>query len=421
MSSRFLDLRSHFRDDDVVELYMFVTSFNMFDRDDVAMLEYYGERKTWVGWNEELGEMIARKCAWIDPFDICRDWKGRSWSPIRLEDFAEVGVDALLEVAGKAPPSWLCAARWYVELGLSVLPVDSRSKRPLVKSWSESMVRLPSRAEVDDLFQPRCGVAVVCGEVSGHLEVLDFDNKSDSDIGVFEDWAEVVFDAWGDKFRQLLVVATPNRGCPGEGYQVWYRVAGEVGRSRSLARVEIEGKTQTLVETRGEGGYAVTSPTLGYDVLQGSFDALPVLSVADRDYLVVVSEGFYADLEPSVKLPEVPVRIGAVDEQRLKAGDRYNGRDLFKDVLKRHGWRLVRRKGLEERWRRPGTDSDCSATFFTDSRLFYVHSTNAGVFDAGRDYFPFAVFSLLDHDGNYKSAARSLYCDFPEWNLSVTG
>jgi len=253
------------------------------------------------------------------------------------------------------------------------------------------------------------------------LEVLDFDNKSDSDIGVFEDWAEVVFDAWGDKFRQLLVVATPNRGYPGEGYQVWYRVDGEVGRSRSLARVEIEGKTQTLVETRGEGGYAVTAPTLGYDVLQGSFDALPVLSVADRDYLVVVSEGFNADLEPSVKLPEVPVRIGAVDDQRLKAGDRYNGRDLFKDVLKRHGWRLVRRKGLEERWRRPGTDSDCSATFFTDCRLFYVHSTNAGVFDAGRDYFPFAVFSLLDHDGNYKSAARSLYCDFPEWNLSVTG
>ncbi|MGE5089911.1 MAG: bifunctional DNA primase/polymerase [Candidatus Levyibacteriota bacterium] len=69
------------------------------------------------------------------------------------------------------------AARAYLARGWSVIPVESRGKRPRV-AWTEFQHRLPAQAEVDQWFRrwPDANIGIVCGRVSG-LVVVDVDPR----------------------------------------------------------------------------------------------------------------------------------------------------------------------------------------------------------------------------------------------------
>ncbi|MBI3043464.1 MAG: bifunctional DNA primase/polymerase [Betaproteobacteria bacterium] len=71
----------------------------------------------------------------------------------------------------------LAAALRYLERGWSVIPIEPRSKRPVV-SWLDFQSRRPTRAEVMHWFQqrPDANVGIVTGAVSG-LVVLDVDDR----------------------------------------------------------------------------------------------------------------------------------------------------------------------------------------------------------------------------------------------------
>ncbi|MGI4790202.1 MAG: DNA primase family protein [Janthinobacterium lividum] len=58
--------------------------------------------------------------------------------------------------------------------------------------------------------------------------------------------------------------------------------------------------------------------------------------------------------------------------------------------------------------RRPGKERGVSATFCPDTGILYNFSTNARPFGAERGYSPFAVFALLEHEGDFRAAARAL-------------
>jgi hypothetical protein len=62
--------------------------------------------------------------------------------------------------------------------GWSVIPVDIQ-KRPILKRWRKWQTERPTRARVTQWMQydrRTAGVAVICGDVSGGLVVLDFDD-----------------------------------------------------------------------------------------------------------------------------------------------------------------------------------------------------------------------------------------------------
>ena len=50
----------------------------------------------------------------------------------------------------------------------------------------------------------------------------------------------------------------------------------------------------TLIETRGEGGYAVVPPTFGYAFLQGALTDLPTLTAEERALLFSLGRSFQA-------------------------------------------------------------------------------------------------------------------------------
>lgn len=92
----------------------------------------------------------------------------------------------------------------YLRAGLSVLPANRAQKRPCLPRWSEFQARLPTEPEVCRWFANRSdAICIVCGKVSGNLEVIDFDNHGE----LFPKWKESIP---GDLLAKLVIEQTPH-------------------------------------------------------------------------------------------------------------------------------------------------------------------------------------------------------------------
>ena len=165
----------------------------------------------------------------------------------------------------------LKTATEYLEAGLCILPAVRVEKRPAVSRWKQFQQELPTETHLRTWFaQPQNGICIVCGKVSGNLEMLDFDGKG----VLFEPWKELI----DDKLLDRLVIERS----PSGGMHVIYRCESEVNGNMKLARRD----GNTLIETRGEGGLFLCAPTASYELIQGSFDSIPVLTDPERKILV---------------------------------------------------------------------------------------------------------------------------------------
>jgi hypothetical protein len=145
-----------------------------------------------------------------------------------------------------AVPTVLEIARAYAAAGLSVLPIRADgSKAPACASWKPYQRRRATAGELASWFAgDGPGIAIVCGAVSGNLEVLDFD-----DPGAFLRWEEGLEEKAPGLLRTLPQVATP-----GGGRHVYYRLPGPPEGNRKLLR---GAGAKAFIETRGEGGYVL--------------------------------------------------------------------------------------------------------------------------------------------------------------------
>jgi len=308
-------------------------------------------------------------------------------------------------------------AKQYLRAGLCVLPAKRVEKRPALAGWKNYQTRLPTDAEVTAWFaNPHDALCLVTGAVSGNLELLDFDNGGE----LFNRWSELV-DAEAPGLMGRLVLEKSQSG----GWHVIYRSTAPVCGNVHLAQrtvatpddkpVVIGGKsykprrnaagnwevTLTLIETRGEGGLFLCYPTPGYEMMQGQIEDLPLLTAEERDVL----------LEAAWSLNELipqPVAITTGQHspaQEERPGDAFNARGDIPALLVKHGWTLAR-DGENQYWRRPGKSKGWSATL--KGRVFYVFSSNAAPFEGTKAYGPFAVYTILEHDGDYTRSASAL-------------
>lgn len=299
----------------------------------------------------------------------------------------------------------------YLEAGLCVLPAKRKEKHPILK-WSKYEETLPTVSEVTTWFSREKSICVVAGRVSGNVEALDFDLGGE----MYERWKALVQAESPGLFERLVIESTPSGG-----KHASYRSTSAVPGNRKLAErvvvvpsaepIKFYGKEYkprkngdrwevrlTLIETRGEGGIFLCSPTQGYVLQQGSFTDLPILNDAEHAILIEAA----CALNEALPVPEVhqsfPPGCG-------RPGDEFNERGDVPGVLRRHGWHCAR-GGENEYWRRPGKNEGWSATL--KDRVFYVFSSNAAPFEPDRAYSPFAVYTLLEHNGDFSAAATSL-------------
>ncbi|MDD6029791.1 MAG: bifunctional DNA primase/polymerase [Kiritimatiellae bacterium] len=284
----------------------------------------------------------------------------------------------------------------YLRAGLCVLPASAETKHPDLKAWKDYQSRLPTESEVGGWFHHATGIAIVTGPVSGGADghglfLMDFDQKGKS----YRIWRQSIP---ADLFERLVIETTQHGG-----YHVYWRSPAAVTRCEKFARDD----NGVLIESRCAGGLVIAAPTPGYCLVQGSLTALPVLSAEEHETLL--SAARVLDRTPrkaavsSTRAP-MPPRDG-----ELRPGDDFNlrGQDMFRDLLIRHGWRLLGRSGDNEQWQRPGKEgAGLSATF--DNKTFYVFTTNAAPFEENQGYSPFRALAMLEHGGDYAAAARSL-------------
>ena len=158
----------------------------------------------------------------------------------------------------------------YRETGLSIIPVDS-DKVPLINSWTPFQKRLPSTEEIHSFFEKSVsGLAAVCGEVSGNLEVIDIDTKYDLSGNLVSDFSLVVKKLAPGLLDRVLIQKSESGG-----WHLWYKCE-RIGRNEKLATRQATPEEQAngekikgLIETRGEGGFVVAEPTPGYEVKKG--------------------------------------------------------------------------------------------------------------------------------------------------------
>jgi len=117
------------------------------------------------------------------------------------------------------------------------------------------------------------------------------------------------------------------------------------------------------------------------------------------------------ELEPR-EVVDAPGR-SASEPGGSRPGDVYNEWGDVLSLLESHGWTVHERRGPGGTvyLTRPGKDprDGISATFGRDGRrILYVFSSNAPPFEAGKGYTPFTVYALLEHGGDFASAARVL-------------
>ena len=290
-------------------------------------------------------------------------------------------------------------AKEYTKGGLSVIPIrPDGSKAPAV-DWKKYQEAPATLKELSTLFKNGVGVGVVCGSVSGGLEVLDFE------LGApIKDWWKLVKDAMST-IVEIPVVKTPSGG-----WHLYYRCS-QIEGNQKLA-MDANGKV--MVETRGRGGYVLTvgSPAAchkdgEYKLVKGKLGEIPTITPEQRQHLLLAAKSF--DLTPK---EESQIIRGPKEHSR--PGDDFNSRASWKEILEPHGWEAAKASNGTTQWRRPGKDKKkgiSATTGHAETDLFYNFSSNGGPFESDRSYSKFAAWTVLNHGGDYSAAARELAKD----------
>jgi hypothetical protein len=330
----------------------------------------------------------------------------------------------------------LSAALAYQEARISLVPIsDDGTKSPSPRllpqiwdpqenrwraMWKPFQFRRPTPEQLVEWFGSANGflpgIGVVCGAVSGGLEVIDFD-----DIASCQPWQELVEERQPGLIERLVRIHTPR-----PGMHLYYRCAVSGSEEDLACAMEMPATAESsqqvrrraLIEKKGDGCYCLAPPSPRRchptgDLYEYAPDSptlahLPTISPAERQILLQAAR--LLD-----QCPDEPEQAPAKGEPASllargnRPGDEYNRRTTWEELLIRHGWVTAGGSGVVTHWRRPGKNEGISATTnYRGSDLLYVFSSNASPFEADRGYTKFAALALLEHNGDFKAAARAV-------------
>jgi hypothetical protein len=136
----------------------------------------------------------------------------------------------------------LKAALEYADLGLSVIPIRSKSKKPILNSWRPYQKKRATEKQIRKWWEkwPSANIGIVTGKISG-VVVLDFDFQN----GGKESLEKFVEQSGGPP--ETPIART------GNGIHLYYAHPG----------VEIKNRAGIFpgLDVRGDGGYIVAPPS----------------------------------------------------------------------------------------------------------------------------------------------------------------
>jgi replicative DNA helicase len=348
-------------------------------------------------------------------------------------------------------------AKEYLKIGLSILPTGE-DKNPALSQWDDLKKTILTVSELDELynkgtirkeievkrknkkgeefiakgiklFKEPVGLAVITGSINGNLEVIDVDTKYDITGSLWDELRTLIQDNLPDLYSRLVIAQTKSGG-----YHIYYRcssIAGNVkianrntttkereetyerekskGVDDNTARTRaVNDKVRVLIETRGEGGYVVAPPTIGYTYIQGEPGYIPTITTEERDILFSISKSFNENEKQETREKQ---------ETNKSLRDKYPGKTSLEDYDERgdllgllisEGWEEVKTQGDRVYLLRPGsTDSKSSGNYHKIKNCFICFSSSTD-FKPGEPYSPSETYNLLKCNGDWSRTALEL-------------
>lgn len=295
--------------------------------------------------------------------------------------------------------SLLEIAKEYRSAGFNVIPC--KNSRPLLKTWSEYQETLVADDDLVNMFSSGSAdqIAVICGKISGGLEVIDVDLKFDPGQTV---WGPF----WNDLIEYFkgevpLVVANTKSA----GVHLYYRCE-KIEGNQKLARL-IKGG-EAVIETRGEGGYVIAPPSPGYTFADTRISLSDVRSITpgQRDDIIDICRK-YNKVFVEAKKKSSTVQASAY---RNTPWDAYNNDpdEPWAVVMADAGWKEshVDQQGRIH-YQRPGSENKYGANWDPEKRLLYVFTPNGG-FESEKAYSPSAIYAFLKCGGDFSQAIKEI-------------
>jgi len=277
----------------------------------------------------------------------------------------------------------------YEKAGLKCLPCR-KDKAPLLPgTWNREF-------ELKE-FEGVEAIGIKTGKASDGLICMDFDNHFNDAKEILKSFLEIheVKEIY-DKYK--LPIQSTQSG----GYHLLFRTdnpEGNLKLARRPKKVDNRYVPDTIIETRGEGGYFCANPTNGYQIIRN--DILDIQKITDQEKII-----FYNSAKSFNEWHEVR---NTEFESGEKPGDIYNNSieayDKTRSILINSGWKEIK----ENQFTRPGKDKGVSATFNKAAKnVFYVFSSNGYPFESEKGYSPFQVKALLEYNGDFSACAKDL-------------
>jgi hypothetical protein len=291
----------------------------------------------------------------------------------------------------------------YIHENISIIATDNN--KTALMPWAKYQKEIISEAEIrKQLTHPKAaGLAVICGAVSGNLEVIDIDLKNDTTNSIYD---TLCGNIPKELFEKLYIVQTKSGG-----YHFYYRCK-TIERNQKLAErypTDQEKKDNphlkqiALIETRAEGGYVCAPPTEGYKYISGT---LQEITIEERDTLLSNCRLFN---EVIIEQPAyLKSSYGSSGEYLEKPWDHYNKScptDEIISLLGENGWKKLKATNERIYFTRPGKSDGISGDYHTELRLFKVFTTSSQ-FEPGKGYRPFSLLLELKFNKDIKKAVE---------------
>lgn len=283
---------------------------------------------------------------------------------------------------------------------LYTIPVNQYPKKsPRLPTWGKAELSIP---EMRRFFVRGCGIAAVCGELSGGFYVLDIECEEAKDA--FESLCHRV--GLSELIESLYKVKTP-----GGGFHYGFK-CGEKLRTQVLAtgRQDMQGAKANglIIELKGDGGYVLIPPSKGYRQMQGTPFTIPEIDIEEAESLLKIASSLTGP-DPSREMslqPKVESLSGRNSKSSLRRA--FDEFERFENFLPQCGWQVSGRHGPLTYWTRPYKTGGTSAVsgYGSDGNFFVNFSSSVEEFEVRRSYTKLQVYSILYCEGDEKLALQ---------------
>jgi hypothetical protein len=308
-------------------------------------------------------------------------------------------------------------AKQYSKAGFSVIPIN-HDKNPALRSWQEFQNRPMTEVECENYFKRCHGIALV-GGTQKNISFLDFDLKYSLTSDFFDRYKSLIPN---ELLSKMYVQKTRNNGyhfcfmcdkvennqklasrytTPFEKHETYLEAFHNPKTRDKALRIASLDTVRVLIETRGNGGYCLMSPTLGYEQVYGKIQQI---SAEEYDLLLEAARSLNEVVEV-----KKDIRLEKYKEWATSPFEDFNQRFDVVSYLIQNGWEEIRTLGTKSvRLKRAGSPkSKSSALFDRETRIFNCFSTSTS-FDVNRGYTASDIFIDLECDGDTSVAFRKM-------------